>query len=145
MVRNLVKASIALAFTSATLTIILFLLKSPLAAVFELSVCAGLITVVFISTISLTKSHTKDVLIAKVKERRRRFIYLPFILLALVFVFLWSVLPNLDMQIIILAPTGPSVREVLWNTRQLEILGQIIMILAGVYGVVVLFKEREVK
>ena len=41
-------------------TLILFLLKSPLAAVFELSVCAGLITVIFISVISLTNPLSQD-------------------------------------------------------------------------------------
>ena len=47
MARGLLRAAIALATTSVVLAIIMFRLDSPLAAVFELSVCAGLITVVF--------------------------------------------------------------------------------------------------
>jgi ethanolamine transporter EutH len=34
-----------------------------------------------------------------------------------------------------------SVQQVIWHTRQLDIAGQIIIILAGVFGVVILFKE----
>ncbi len=60
MIRDLLKAAVSLAALSAVLTVILFMLKAPLAAVFELSVCAGLITVVFVSTISMTKLRTKE-------------------------------------------------------------------------------------
>ena len=56
MTFNLLKSAIGLAVTSAILSLLLFLMDAPLAGVFELSVCAGLITVVFISVISLTKT-----------------------------------------------------------------------------------------
>ena len=84
MIRNLLKAAIALALTSAVLTVIMFLLGAWMAAVFELSVCAGLITVVFVSAISLTKPKTMEESKEKQKIRIKRFIYLPF-LLVLVF------------------------------------------------------------
>ncbi|MFA5085344.1 MAG: hypothetical protein WC482_03165, partial [Candidatus Omnitrophota bacterium] len=58
MTRSLLKSTIGLALTSAIITIIMFRLGSPLAAVFELSVCTGLITAVFVSTISLVKPLT---------------------------------------------------------------------------------------
>ena len=58
MTLNLLKSAIGLAVTSAILSLLLFLMDAPLAGVFELSVCAGLITVVFISVISLTKPLT---------------------------------------------------------------------------------------
>jgi len=34
-----------------------------------------------------------------------------------------------------------DVRNVIWKLRQTDMLGQIILILTGVFGVVVLFKE----
>lgn len=58
MTRSLLKAALGLALTSALVAIMLFKLDSPLAGVFELSVCAGLITAVFISAISLMRPFT---------------------------------------------------------------------------------------
>ena len=52
---NLLFAAIALAALSAILAIVFYWLNSPYAAVFELSVCAGLITALFVSAISLTR------------------------------------------------------------------------------------------
>lgn len=51
--RDLLRSAIALACASIVLTIIFFQLKAPLAGAFELSVAAGLITVLFVSAISL--------------------------------------------------------------------------------------------
>ena len=34
-----------------------------------------------------------------------------------------------------------DVRDVLWNVRRLDLVGQILIILAGVFGVVILFKD----
>lgn len=52
---NLLFAAIALAALSAILAIVFYQLNSPYAAVFELSVCAGLITALFVSAITLTR------------------------------------------------------------------------------------------
>jgi len=52
---NLLFAVISLAALSAIFTIVFYRFNSPYAAIFELSVCAGLITALFVSAISLTK------------------------------------------------------------------------------------------
>ncbi|MDP2891520.1 MAG: hypothetical protein Q8O09_00085 [Bacillota bacterium] len=145
MIRDLLKAAIALAAVSVVLTVIMFLLGSPLAAVFELSVCAGLITAIFISAISLTKPGTQEELAAKRRLRLKRFIYLP-ILLVLIGVGLWLAWPSLKLDIAAVGTgAGLSVQQVLWDARSLDILGQIIIILAGVFGVVVLFRGRKAR
>ncbi|MCL6450760.1 MAG: DUF4040 domain-containing protein [Acetobacteraceae bacterium] len=51
--RDLLKSAIALAVASLTLSILFFLMKAPFAAAFELSVAAGLVTVLFVTAISL--------------------------------------------------------------------------------------------
>jgi hypothetical protein len=38
---------------------------------------------------------------------------------------------------------GVDVRNLLWNTRHLDLFGQVVMLLAGALGVVVLFKESK--
>lgn len=54
--RNLIQAAIALGLGSAALAMLFFMLGAPYAGGFELSVGAGLISVLFIVAISLTES-----------------------------------------------------------------------------------------
>ena len=54
--KNLLRAAVALGVGSAALATMLFLLGAPYAGGFELSVGAGLISVLFIIAISLTES-----------------------------------------------------------------------------------------
>lgn len=141
MGRSLLKATIGLAVTSAILSILIFRLGSPLAAVFELSVCTGLITVVFVSTISLTKPLTHKDIIEMSKKRNRRFIYLPIILGLVAFALIRAGIPK--GLIMSTGETVGNVTEVLWNMRQLDMFGQVILIIAGALGVVVLFAEAK--
>jgi NADH-quinone oxidoreductase subunit J len=142
MIKNLLKAVISLAAASASLTIIMFMLNAPLAAVFELSVCAGLITVIFISVISLTKPLTPEEEILEVRKRINRYIYLPVIVIIVALLFLF-IKPGLNFSINSSPTSDINVQDVICNKRPLDILGQIIIILAGVLGVVILFKESK--
>ncbi len=147
ILRDLLKASIAMAVVSAILSIIMFLLDAPLAAVFELSVCAGLITVIFISAISMTRLRTKEEISEMEKLRRKRFALLPILLIVLLTGALFAIWPHLDALIpYTAAPQGVGTeQDIFWNKRQVDLLGQVVIILAGVYGVLIFFKEREVK
>ncbi len=142
MGRSLLKATIGLALTSAVVTILMFRLNSPLAAVFELSVCTGLITVVFVSTISLTKPLTNKEIVELSKERNKRFGYLPILLIVISIALTFIRIRN---NIIIPPVTTPEldVRRVMWDMRQLDMLGQIIVVIIGALGVVILFEERR--
>jgi len=143
MTRSLIRSAIGLALTSAILTIIMFRLDSPLAAVFELSVCAGLISVLFVSTISLTHALTREEILKHMKERLHRFWFLP-----LIIVVAGIVLSFLSFKLNIKLPapeTEKDVRQVMWNLRHLDIVGQIIILLTGAFGVVILFKEKVKK
>jgi len=141
LIRSLLRSGIALAFTSAVLSMIIFRLNSPMAAVFELSVCTGLISVLFISTISLTEPRTRDEKVQHTKDRLKKFWYLPLILIGL-----GIVLSQVNQKISFPLPAPEAVgdvRFVLWNLRGLDLLGQIIVLLVGVFGVVILFRERK--
>ena len=133
------RAAIALAVTSALLTIIMFQMAAPLAGVFELSVCAGLITVVFISTISLTSPATGD----KAKQRKQAHAR-SFLPLIGVFAVAGVALGLIGYRYNASLPAVPEmdVRTALWGLRRLDLLGQIIIIFVGVFGVVILFRER---
>ncbi len=143
MTRSLIRSAIGLALTSAVLTMLMFRFDSWLAAVFELSVCAGLISVVFISTISLTEPLTQKEVLKHMKDRLSRFMYLPLLIL-IVGVGLMLIKMDLNFQL----PTPEietDARKVLWNLRDLDLLGQVAIIMTGVFGVVVLFREMRRK
>src|SRR5512139_3109238 len=56
MLKDLLRSAISLAVSSLLLGIVFFRMNAPYAGVFEISVVAGLITVLFILTIALTKA-----------------------------------------------------------------------------------------
>jgi len=139
MTIRLVHSVVGLALTSAILAVIMYRLNSPLAAVFELSVCSGLISVIFITTVSFTQRISKERFIVRRRERLLRFLYLPFIII-IVGLLLVRYLKIPQFSLPCLAQVT-DVRLVLWNMRHLDLLGQAIIIIAGVFGVVVFFKE----
>jgi NADH-quinone oxidoreductase subunit J len=130
---------VGLALTSAVLSIIIFQLNSPVAAVFELSVCAGLIPVIFITAISFTQRIAKSQLQERRRERLTRFFLLPVIVIIAGLALLrWLKIPALVLPS---ADGAGDVRLLFWNVRHLDLLGQIVVLLAGAFAVVVLFKE----
>jgi NADH-quinone oxidoreductase subunit J len=141
MTSDLLRSAIGLALSSVFLALLLFQMGGPMAAVFELSVCAGLITVVFISTISLTKPVNAEVRRADNLRRLMRFIFLPLVL-AIVGWYVSAAHVRLDHKAPPL-PASVDVRYVLWSLRRIDLVGQILIILAGIFGVVVLFKTRD--
>lgn len=141
MTTRLLRSVIGLAVTSVILTIILFRLNAPLAGVFELSVCAGLIPVIFITAIGFTERLTPEKLIARKKERLAKYWYLPVILIA-AGIFLSLLHPSFDFKMQAPAIENDA-RRLLWSGRPLDLLGQTAILLVGAFGVVVLFKEKK--
>jgi len=58
--RDVLKGALALAVMSAILAAMFFHFGAPWAAMFELSVCAGFITVLFLAVIALTEAREQD-------------------------------------------------------------------------------------
>lgn len=143
MLRSLTKSAIALAAASALLAMIMYLLGSVWAAIFELSVCSGLVTVIFISAISLSRTDKKD--LAALYEDRKRMAFLPAVLIISgVALVAMAASPKFAMPLSIpTADTVDTFREILWTHRQADIWGQVIVVLTGALTVVALFKERD--
>jgi NADH-quinone oxidoreductase subunit J len=141
MTVRLLRSVIALAVTSIILTIIMFRLNAPLAAVFELSVCAGLISVIFVTTISFTERVSAARFLVRQKERWSKFWPLPLLL----------VLVGGGLILFVKAPLIPQLaagqtidaRNVIWNLRQIDLVGQIAIILIGIFGTVIFFRGGE--
>ena len=147
LLNDLLKASIAMAVLSALLSIVMFALDANLAAALELSVCAGLITVIFISTISMTRTRTEEENKVREKDRRRRFAFLPVILIVVLCAALFVFWPTLNSLILEPATANDLISgsETLWEKRTVDLLGQVVIVLAGVFGILIFFKEEKDK
>jgi NADH-quinone oxidoreductase subunit J len=135
---RLIRSAIGLAVTSVLLTVIMFRLNSPLAAVFELSVCAGLIPAIFISTIGLAGRTAPEDLAALRKAKIKKFWLLPILLVIAAIALSRVVLPTMTPPTV----TENDVKVVFWS-RGIDLIGQIAVLLGGALGVVVLVKERK--
>jgi NADH-quinone oxidoreductase subunit J len=142
MATRLIYAALGLAFASIVLAVVMFRLGSPYAAVIELSVCAGLITAIFISVISLAKHESISEIEARMKRRWKKYAPLP-VAAAVLGIVLATLARHPRSLPAPLAET--DVRKVFWHFRQVDLLGQIIIVLVGALGIVVLFKSWRKK
>jgi NADH-quinone oxidoreductase subunit J len=138
LAKDLIKAAIALAVSSLLLGIVFFRMGAPFAGVFEISVVAGLITVLFILTIALTKTDDE---VAESKTALWAFpvFFVLFIAVdALVMKGLTSKIAALPA-----APETGAFGDVLWKQRTFDLVGQLAVILSGVFAVLALFRKRD--
>lgn len=143
MSHSLLKSTAYLGFASATLGVIMYALGAEWAAVIEVSVCSGLVTVIFISAISLS-SMKKDQIQRHYKDKKRMG-FLP-ITLIVTGIILVVVALTTDFTITGSASgIAEDFREILWNNRQIDVLGQIVAILVGGIAVDVLFRSGVFK
>lgn len=139
---DLLRAAIALAVGSAILSIIFFNYRAPYAAVFELSVCAGLVMVLLVATIGLTRRSPPE----NEEQGKSPILLLPILVLVavavidiVIFWFLSARIPLVHNTV-----TAPTFAETLWRVRWLDILGQLAIIIVGVFAILALFRKTGV-
>jgi NADH:ubiquinone oxidoreductase subunit 6 (subunit J) len=132
---RLLVASLWLAGLSAILATFFYLMGAPEIAVIELSVGAGLVTVLFVFTIGIAEA-TEDA-----GESRGTLIPRPVAMILGVLVFLllgWLILPLVGIE----APAfEPVFTSLLWKGRDLDVLAQVVLIFAGVLGILELLAQ----
>jgi NADH:ubiquinone oxidoreductase subunit 6 (subunit J) len=140
LAKDLIKSAISLAVASLFLGLLFFEMRAPYAGVFEISVVAGLITVLFMLVIALTKSG------GDVRESKLATIVFP------VFFIVFAAIDLLVMKSLLSKiPALPAGAEparfgdVLWKQRTFDLVGQLGAILAGVFAVLALFRKRDNK
>lgn len=140
---RLIQAALALAVLSVLTSIILFLFGATWAALFELSLCVGLITVVLAVAVNLTRPDAPEP--ENAPENAKRFNMLPLVLIFIgVMLLIVMIFTGFSVDPIAApVPAADTFRDVFWGTRQADILGQIILILVGAFSVVILFKESD--
>lgn len=133
--KDLIRSALSLAFMSALLAVLLFRLDSPYAGVFELSVVAGLITVLFVSTIALTSSEDT--------ASGARWPLPAFLLVLVLFglIDVWVMRELFASAPGAVAPSAGTFGMVFWGSRALDLMGQVAVIFGGVFGVLVLLRE----
>jgi NADH-quinone oxidoreductase subunit J len=138
LLKDLLRSAISLALASLVLGIIFFRMGAPYAGVFEISVVAGLVTVLFILAIALTKSGEE------VRESRLANVVFPLVFVAFLAIDA-LVMKGLIGKVPALASGAEAgtFGEVLWKGRTLDLVGQIAVILAGVFAVLALFRKRD--
>lgn len=133
--RRLIVSALWLAGTSALVALELYLLGAPEIGVIELSVGAGLVTVLFVFAINLTGEEATD-LKGLIKEPLT-------VVMSVLFIVLLGILlvPAVDRA----APTlgEASLKTVLWGNRQLDVILQAVLVFCGVMGVLGLLSEKE--
>ena len=140
MAPNLLVSAMMLALVSIAASLLLFSFGAPWAAVFELSVCAGLITVLFIGGVSLVRAdHERN------PEKRTVFHILP-LALAIAAIAAWFYVPEFFYLLsgwrLPAAPEG-ALGATLWDIRRADLLGQIVMLAAGVFVIKSIFPKKR--
>ncbi len=127
--KRLLISAIWLALTSALVALIIYMLGAPQVAVIELSVGAGLVTVLFVFAINISGEE-----VIAVKSILPKWLVWTSVILAigltLFLVLRWvGIIPD---------PTAQLAQQasILWEARYVDLLLQIVLIFAGVLGVV---------
>ena len=138
--RHLISAAISLAAVSAACGVLMYVLGAHTAAIFEISVCSGLVTVIFISAVSLSSGDKQ----ASAPEKRAHL--LPIILISIgAALMIAAGLSGFSLNVPNWVANADSFDNVFWETRQADLFGQMVAIIAGASAIVVFFKESENK
>lgn len=130
---KLLTSTIWLAATSALVSMIIYMLGAPEVAVIELSVGAGLVTILFVFAFSIVGELTLD----EVTIVPRALVWGMVLLAA--FLLGWFTFPIHEKLEAFQLPFS----KVLWEQRGLDVMAQIVLIFAGVMGLLGLMTETR--
>ena len=136
--KSLLVSAIWLAGTSALVSVMMYLMGAYQIAVIELSVGAGLVTVLFMFAINIAGDEPIPDLSFIPKFLARLFVLIAIIIIG------WQILPLLNLPININQDTG--FQAIVWESRKVDLYLQIVMVFAGVISMLRLltgiYKDR---
>lgn len=132
--RALLTSALWLAGVSALSSVLFFLYGAQLAAVIELSVGAGLVTVLFVFAINIAGD---DVVETRPVPPMGWILTVAFLFILLLGWFVW---PSTAAAAVVSAPEH-SLSVLLWQDRGLDLMVQVVLILSGVLGLLGLLAE----
>ena len=141
LLTDLLRSAISLALASVALSIVFFQFGVPYAGAFELSVGAGLVMVLLVSAIGLTRRTPAE------QEEQGKSLVVIIPILALIVVAIIDIAAFLTLSSQAATPTASlpapaSFSETLWQVRWVDILAQLGIVLTGVFAVLALFRKE---
>jgi len=138
MVKNMLHSAIFLALASIFLSLIMFEMDAPWAGVFELSVCAGLITVLFASTVSMIQQNKRFFKTSKMIKM------LPIAIVLFIIALIFFGKPLLSV-LTAHPETGQthSVGDIIWGLRFRDVIAQLSILVAGVLTIKAFFWDKK--
>jgi NADH:ubiquinone oxidoreductase subunit 6 (subunit J) len=132
--KRLLISALWLATVSSMLAIIFYLLGAQLVAVLELSVGAGLVTVLFVFAISISGDEAAS---------GKPFVPSPLAIGLVVasYIIIGVILFSQNLDII--PQVSNNISNVIWKDRSLDIVAQIVLIFAGTLGLLGLLAEDK--
>ncbi len=138
--KRLLIAAVWLAGASALVAILLYFLGAQQVAVIELSVGAGLVTVLFVFAIGIAGEEAMDAAPLVPKPVAGAIVILSLLLLA------WFDLPLFGIMFpSVPLPRAPTFADALWKFRGLDVLVQVVLIFSGVLGSLGLLSDIKVR
>ena|SRR5271157_945110 len=135
LAKQLITSALWLAGVSALCSVLFFLFGAQLVAVIELSVGAGLVTVLFVFAISVAGDDALDA--TPVPPRSLIVILVAFFILLMG----WFIMPiSASPKSVI---SNPPLAIVLWQERGLDLIVQVVLIFSGVLGLLGLLAEAK--
>ena len=132
--KRLLVSAMWLAGTSALVAIMMYLLGAPRIAVIELSVGAGLVTVLFVFAINIAGDEPIPNLSFIPKWLARIFTIIAILLIG------WQLLPLLNVPFVLNQDAG--FQQMVWNNRKADLYLQVVMIFAGVISMLRLLTDE---
>lgn len=132
---RLLVAALWLAGTSALVAIMMYLLGAYKIAVIELSVGAGLVTVLFVFAINIAGEEPIPAVSILPKPLAWLMVIVAVGLLG------WQILPLLDLPLGL--AQGVGFREMIWEQRKVDLYLQTVLIFAGVISMMGLLSEEK--
>lgn len=133
-VKRLLTSALWLAGCSALVSLMLYLLGAPEIAVIELSVGAGLVTVLFVFAINIAGDEAIDIRTLVPRPLSWALVIVSVALLG------WMMLPQLDVSAPVLG-VAVGISQSLWHDRSVDVLLQVVLIFTGVLGILGLLSE----
>jgi len=134
--KNILSAALYLACVSAMTSAILYMLGATQVAVIELSVGAGLVTVLMVYAISVVGKDASDP--APIIPRG----FAALLCLGTIGILLWACLPLIPVSA---SRTAQPLIITLWQGRVLDVWIQVVLIFSGVMGILGLLAEQAVR
>lgn len=143
MMRSTLKSAVALAIVSVALGIMMFVMGSTWAGLFEISVCSGFVTVIFISAVTMTSEEKQEQ--DKLYEQKKHTSLLPvFLIFGGVLLIALMMYGGFELPFPATMEDGANdFQHVLWKEHRGLLWAQLAALLAGVFAVIVLFKEEK--